>query len=248
MFKQYYSEEEFKALKANIDQRRGWDFSKMNTKRQPVPWKYLDVVTVYLRSEDSVLDIGTGGGENFLKLARFFKNGMGVDIDPEMIKIAIENARELENISFHEDNEHLENTKGKFNVILNRHAPFNLKEVKNHLEDNGYFITQQVGEKNMLNIKRILNTVTEAAVITSKEIEESGLKLLAFMEYDVEYVVQDVESLAFWLQALDMLHADIRGGDALENADLFNKILEGNVDERGFMTNEHRYLVIAQKI
>jgi len=31
------------------------------------------------------------------------------------------------------------------------------------------------------------------------------------MEYDVEYVVRDVESLVFWLSALDLPHADLDG-------------------------------------
>lgn len=247
MFKQSYSEKELKDLKANTQNRRGWDFSKMNTERQPVPWNYQNVIAFYLKPNDAVLDVGTGGGENFLKLANLFNKGLGVDIDPEMVKIATENSKKVDNVTFREDNEHLENTQEKFNIILNRHAPFDLGAIKNHLQDKGYFITQQVGEQNMLNIKTVLNAVKEKPVVTTKDIEESGLKLLAFMEYNVEYIVKDVESLVFWLQALDMLHADLKGGEALENANLFNEILKGNVDERGFVTNEHRYLVITQK-
>src|SRR5215213_4878304 len=60
----------------------------MNDSRAPVPWDYHDVVLRYLTRQATVLDIGTDGGESFLKLAGFFGAGLGVDIDPEMIERA----------------------------------------------------------------------------------------------------------------------------------------------------------------
>ncbi len=56
-------------LLAQVPSRRGWDFSRMNVLRQPVPWSYHDLVARYLSPDDSVLDIGTGGGETFSQLA-----------------------------------------------------------------------------------------------------------------------------------------------------------------------------------
>jgi hypothetical protein len=38
----------------------------------------------------------------------------------------------------------------------------------------------------------------------------------------------------------------VDGASALASAAVLNRVLAGNVDERGFVTNEHRYLVIAQ--
>lgn len=246
MFKKSYTAQELDILVKNTNQRVGWDFSKMNTLRQVVPWKYPDVVSLYLKETDHVLDVGTGGGETFLKFSKLFEEGVGIDIDPEMIKIAQENGKIAINVSFYKDTEKLENTNDKFDVILNRHASFDLKAISDHLKLKGYFITQQVAEKNMGNIKKVLNIKSEVP-ISKEDIEKSGLNLIAFMEYNVEYVVKDVESLVFWLNALDMLHADLPGGEVLNQVGLFNKILEGNVDERGFVTNEQRYLVIAQK-
>lgn len=75
---------------------------------------------------------------------------------------------------------------------------------------------------------------------------DARLELISFREYDVEYVVRDIESLVFWLNALDLLHADLDGATALASADALNAVLADNVDERGFVTNEHRYLVVAQ--
>jgi len=42
----------------------------------------------------------------------------------------------------------------------------------------------------------------------------------------------------------------VSGGDAaaLGSAAMLNRVLAGNVDERGFVTNEHRYLAVAQRV
>ena len=49
------------------------------------------------------------------------------------------------------------------------------------------------------------------------------------------------------LGALDVLHTGTEGSAALASAATLNKILTGNTDRRGFVTNEHRYLTVAQQ-
>ncbi|PIZ44299.1 hypothetical protein CO180_04140 [candidate division WWE3 bacterium CG_4_9_14_3_um_filter_41_6] len=230
MIKTFYSQDELNKIITNIAMRRGWDFSNMNTERQPVPWEYLDVVSHYLKPTDSILDVGTGGGEKLISLAKYYGQGVGIDIDPQMVTVAKENARNTDNASFYVDSEKLEKTNGNFDVILCRQAPFDSATIYNHLSLRGYFITQQVGEKNMSNIKKVLNMEKSEPVITSQQLLGAGFKLISFMEYNVEYVVKDIESLVFWLKALDMLHSDLDGAVVVADADVLNKILGGNVD------------------
>jgi hypothetical protein len=150
------------------------------------------------------------------------------------------------NVEFVVCSHRLEEVTGIFDVVLNRHAPFDLGAVVAHLKPGGYFITQQVGEQNMRCVKKALGQSLGSQVIAARQVIDSGLRLVAFGEYDVQYVVSDIESLVFWLGALDVLHADLDGSGALASAAALNRILAGNVDERGFVTNEHRYLAIAQ--
>jgi hypothetical protein len=49
-------------------------------------------------------------------------------------------------------------------------------------------------------------------------------------------------------QVIDVAHADVDGQSALASAAILNRVLAGNVDERGFVTSEHRYLAIAQSV
>jgi hypothetical protein len=162
-----------------------------------------------------------------------------------MVRLARENSARA-NLSFQVCTEQLESVPGAFDVILDRQAPFDLSAIAARLRPRGYFITQQVGERNMACVKAALGQAPGRPPIGRQAIKASGLRLLAFMEYDVEYVVRDIESLVFWLNALDATHADVDGKSALANAAILNRVLSGNVDERGFVTNEHRYLAITQ--
>ena len=131
-------------------------------------------------------------------------------------------------------------------MIINRHATIDLGAVAAHLKPGGYFITQQVGERNMACVRERLGQSPGVPVISSHALAGAGLRVVAFCEYVVEYVVCDVESLVFWLNALDLAHADLAGAALVTSAATFNEVLAGNVDRRGFVTNEHRYLAIGQ--
>jgi hypothetical protein len=240
-----YSQQALDELLAEVTPRRGWDFSSLNVLRQPVPWDYEDVVKRYLRPADFVLDVGTGGGERLASLAGSFGHGLGIDLDAEMIRLAAEISAPR-NLEFRVCSERLESVAGTFDVVVDRHAPFDLVAVAAHLKPGGYFITQQVGERNMACVRTALGQPARPRTVDRRAVSRSGLRALAFLEYDVEYVVLDIESLIFWLNALDVAHADLEGSAGLASAQNLNRILAGNVDERGFVTNEHRYLVIAQ--
>ena len=181
-----YSQEALDELLAQVPPRRGWDFSRMNVLRQPVPWSYHDLVARYLSPDDSVLDIGTGGGETFSQLAGFFGRGLGIDTDAEMIQLAMANSTSG-NIGFRVGSARLEAVSETFEVILDRQAPFDLDAVAVHLKP-GRLLHNPAGRR-----------------------AEHG-----------------------------MCAGRPGAGD---NA--AHRVLAGNVDARGFVTSEHRYLAVA---
>lgn len=242
--KQSYSQQELDDLLAATQPRVGWDFARMNVLRAAVPWEYADVAPQYARPSDDVLDIGTGDGARFRALAGSFGWGFGIDSDPEMVRLAAGTST-APNVDFGVCSARLEGITATFALILNRHAPVQLPAITSHLQPGGHFVTQQVGERNMACVRRGARLAGQPP-IRAVPVADARLELISFREYDVEYVVRDIESLVFWLNALDLLHADLDGATALASADALNAVLADNVDERGFVTNEHRYLVVAQ--
>lgn len=242
--KEQYSAKEFDNILSRIQKRLGWDFSSMKTKSSP-KWDYLKIVKEHLNKKSTVLDIGTGGGEKFSLLAEYFSTGLGVDIDPGMIEVTNRKSNKPDNISFRVSDIDLKAIDDTFDVILDRHAPFNLVAIKEHLRNGGIFITQQVGELNMLNIKKVLGQTYDTPPVTKAMFSEAGLGLIDFMEYDIEYIVEDIGSLVFWLRALDIAHSDMESSKL--DVGMLNRILKNNVSSKGFVTNEHRYLVVAKK-
>lgn len=244
-----YTQSEIRKILSSVPDIVGWEFSYMNKDRQAVPWEYQDVASVYIQGSHTVLDIGTGDGKRFAQFSSSFSSGVGIDLDPEMISLA--NKLGLSNTKFTVSDYRLGGITESFDVILNRHTMFDLEAIAQHLHTDGYFVSQQVGERNMYNIRTVIEggSISDMPTITKASISSSGLRIVAFMEYDVAYEVQDIESLLFWLNALDMLHTGMDGSSAVKDISLLNALLDtGYNDQRkSFVTNEHRYLVVAQK-
>ncbi|MGH2583340.1 MAG: class I SAM-dependent methyltransferase, partial [Dehalococcoidia bacterium] len=140
---------------ATLEGLHGWDFSRMQTDIDPVPWEYTEVVREYLHLTSRVLDIGTGGGEKFLVLAPHFGTGVGTDVSPAMIHTARANTppKLAATVTFMVmAAEALAFPDASFDVVLNRHAPFAVDQVLRVLRHGGVFITQQVGDNNSQNV------------------------------------------------------------------------------------------------
>src|SRR5258707_6381443 len=137
--------DELQRMIADVEPRRGWDFSRVRDDRDPVPWDYEYVVRRYLNITDHVLDVGTGGGEKFLTLADAFGTGIGVDPDPEMLAAARENTPPalVDKVSFIQGYaERLPVADASCDIVLNRHAVVDVAETARVLRLGGYFVTQ----------------------------------------------------------------------------------------------------------
>jgi SAM-dependent methyltransferase len=147
--------EELKGIADSVGDRRGWDFSRVKSETDPVPWNYPDVVRKYVSADHEVLDVGTGGGEQFSKLASSFRQGIGIDPDLSMIDAANKNLSSApsRNLRFQQGSaEKVPFEDESFDIVLNRHAPVMPQEVLRVLRPNGHFATQQVGGNNTQNI------------------------------------------------------------------------------------------------
>lgn len=241
--------DELKKIYQQVGNRSGWDFSRMKTEQEIAPWNYNEIVLRYLKPTDYILDIGTGGGENFIKLSEHFSKGVGIDPYTDMINTAKDNATKDDNakVSFElmsaEDIKFPGNT---FDIVLNRHAVIVPKEITRVLKPRGYFITQQVENSNMQNLKQIFDyqkTWQNDVVTLSKNFEENGCRVVATGKYNINYWVKDTESLVFWLKAVDLPERFNIKGHGLKLLEYIEKYST----PKGFLTNEAREFLITQK-
>jgi SAM-dependent methyltransferase len=151
--------------------------------------------------------------------------------------------------------QHLEFPNSSFDLVINRQAPFTISEIVRVVKEEGYFITQQVAETNMLNIlsefgwdiSALPQSQNFSAVISQFEL--LNCRVVAQAEYNVRYFVKDLESLIFWLKAL--LHKSATGFPESFDLDkhwlVIERIVSKYQTQRGIETNEHRRLLIVQK-
>jgi len=248
-FQEHYSVADLRVISSRIGRRKGWDFSRMNTSHPAMPWEYVSVVRSHLRATDTVIDIGTGGGERLLELSSDARQLLGVDPDPEMIGRARELAAGKGATSVHFETGTGAEVLEQFDVVIDRHAPFETKVVHRLLRPGGRFVTQQVGEHNMKNVRDAFQLEANAfAPMSTEMFVQAGFLVERFDEYDVDYVIRDMDSLVFWLQALDVAHSDFGGFDSEKDADAINRLLSSSLTADGVVTNEHRYLLLATKL
>jgi SAM-dependent methyltransferase len=246
--------DQLKRISDSVGMRIGWDFSRMRTKRAPVPWDYVDVVRQFLSKTDCVLDVGTGGGELFLTLAPCFRKGIGIDFSTEMIEQALRNKRTqgITNVDFQVMNgNHLEFADEEFEILLNRHSDVYVSEAARVLHPQGYFITQQVGYRNTLNILKAFGWTPasfgdgwwQPVEELAAAFEQNECRVVSKAEYDVRYWFCDVESLVFWLKAVPLPEPF----DVGKHWEGVNHILQEYSTRQGIETNEHRELLIIEK-
>jgi ubiquinone/menaquinone biosynthesis C-methylase UbiE len=247
--------DELKKVVETVGKLEGWDFSRVRDGREPVLWKYVDVVRQYLKPTDRVLDIGTGGGEIFFSLAPYFGEGVGIDQNRAMIETARQNlfTSSIDNISLMRmDGKDLKFNAEEFDVVLLRHLRVYVSEIVRVLRPGGYFITQMVGQCSSLNILAAFGWTPDSfgsdwwqpVAELADQFRLHGCHIVAQAEYDVPYWFHDIESFIFWIMSVPWPE-DIELEKHWQN---INRILETAQTKRGIETNEHRGLLIVQKL
>lgn len=129
----------------------GWDFSHLNGRweEEALPWDYREMVGRFRRAESRLLDMGTGGGEFLLSLGHPYRNTAVTESwEPnialcrkrlEPLGIRVCPVAEVGNLPFENDS---------FDLIINRHASYEIGEVRRILKPGGIFVTEQVGGEN----------------------------------------------------------------------------------------------------
>lgn len=232
----------------------GWEFSQVRVLADRADWEFNEEVIKASNRTDSLLDIGTGGGENLLKIASFVKQAVGIDLSIGMIGSAIENLERSgqKNVHFqHMSSEELQFPADSFHIVTSRHAPFGSLEVARVLKKGGMFLTQQVSEGDKQNIKNAFGrgqSFTDAdGTLKEKyrqELKNAGFSKVQTYDYNVLEYYERPEDLLFLLKHTPIIP---HFGEDDKDLKIWKAFVENNQTVKGICTNSKRFLIKAVK-
>jgi len=193
----------------------GWDFSYIRgrLREEKPPWDYIGEAKKLVENATAVLDMGTGGGENFSKLGPFPEHTTATEgwlpnvpiarkkLEPLGVKIvAVDESGEL---PFKND---------EFDLVLNRHSGFDRREVFRILQKDGIFFTQQVSGNNLQDLIEEFHCYTQSkewnAEIEKGRLEKVGFRVEVAKDWRGKAEFKDVGAIVYFLKAIPWVVKD----------------------------------------
>ncbi|MFP4497942.1 MAG: class I SAM-dependent methyltransferase [Vulcanimicrobiota bacterium] len=233
----------------------GWNFSYISeTGRidsEPLSWSYASLVLREIQNIESMLDMGTGGGEFLSYLQPLPPFTCATESYKPNVKIACQKLEPLEVQVFEiEADDKLPFPDEIFDLIINRHESYNVSEVYRILKPGGRFITQQVGGSNCTDLNRALGAAPDFGLthwnlhFALKELQESHFRILEQKEEFPYNRFYDVGAIVFYLKAIPWQIPDFSVEKYFDNLDS----LRCRIEEKGFLDfRSHRFLIVATK-
>lgn len=191
---------------------QGWDFSYLDGRyhEESPPWSYPDKVRAALRQADSLLDMGTGGGELLLELRDWLPpRTVATEGYPPNFAVAQAHLQPhgIPVIPYDsESNPHMPFADGSFAAIINRHESFSAPEVARVLRPGGRFCTQQVDGRDMADLYSLFGVRSAYEQITLEnlraELSSAGLRIEEALDWQGKVVFADVGALVYFLHAV----------------------------------------------
>lgn len=233
----------------------GWDFSYITgTERMveaPLSWSYTTKVIWAKYDIQSMLDMGTGGGERLAGFQPLPVQTWATEGYSPNISIARQRLEPLgvKVVDISKDNQHLPFEDQQFDLIVNRHEYYAPHEVLRILKIGHQFITQQVGGENLADLNILFGT--EKYPYHSWRLEHAVKELQAVGGHIVEQKEErpitrffDVGAIVYYLKAIPWQIPDF----SVEK--YFEKLIaiHNTIQEQGYIdVHNHRFFIVVQR-
>lgn len=185
----------------------------------PREWDYRERVRARIVSARRALDLGTGDGEIFAAFAPFTGLAIATETWPANVPAA---ARRLRSVGAHviqctpapdnvavvpaRDLPSLPFRDRAFDLVIDRHESFVATEVARVLRPRGWFVTQQVGGRNLLELNDALGAPLPYfgwhLVTCCRQLEEAGFRVVDRRETFTDVRFDSVEQIMTYLDAI----------------------------------------------
>ncbi len=253
----FSSDELFNFLIAEAEAHfSGWDFSYIADReaQAPLRWSYVSEALLRVRKSKAVLDMDTGGGEVFSYFAPFPLVAFATEAHPPNIPIA---RKRLEPLGVgvipleEEEPRQLPFEAEKFDLVFNRHGYYWEPELYRILQPGGCFITQQVGDRNDIGIRKLLGAPDACANIEWADLDEAvanlqatDFRIIKQLEDIYPQRFYDVGAIVYQLKAIPWQIPDFSVEGYFEQL----KAVHETIQQDGYVdVLEHRFFIIAQK-
>jgi SAM-dependent methyltransferase len=199
----------------------GWDFSWLAGRSAAgrLPWSYQREVARRAATADTLLDMGTGGGERLSGLAPRPQRTVATEAWPPNVPVAAARLRPLGIPVVQDegapDNMHQDGAQrgrmpfsdGAFALVANRHEAFLAAEVARVLARGGIFLTQQVDFHAYDDLYRIvgLHAPEQPASwlpLALQQVRDAGLIVLGAVRGAERHEFHDVGALVYYLRVV----------------------------------------------
>jgi SAM-dependent methyltransferase len=253
----------FEELVAEAESKtfEGWDFSYLQGRlvEEPTPWDYRKIVGECLSRTDSLVDLGTGGGELLSSLRPLPRLAVATEGYPHNVQLAKQRLQPMgvEVVeTFCDDNNRtpqrgaLPFKENCFDLVIDRHESFVASEVYRVLKPSGRFVTQQVGGPNYPELNAALG-VKESSTWAKwdlqeavKQTEGAGFTVTDSRETRLEARFSDVGAVVYYLKAIPW---QIPGFASKGYIDRLRRIDRSIRNEGTFRVTFPRFLIQALK-
>jgi SAM-dependent methyltransferase len=229
----------------------GWDFSfiRERMRESALPWDYGLKVRAAFASAQILLDMGTGGGEYLASLVPLPPQTFATEAYAPNIPAA---TARLEPLGVRvvpvESEDQLPFSDNFFDLVINRHETYSAEKTIRILKRGGWFITQQVGERNLIELNRWLQGETkdlpsdyQRALASLRRV---GFEVVESHEAFTETVFCDVGAVVYYLKAVPWQVPDF----SVEKYRTQLSAIHNHIQAAGGLTAAaHRFYIEARK-
>jgi len=232
----------------------GWDFSYLDGRmlEDQAPWSYSTRAAELMRLSKSVIDLGTGGGERFLKLKEHWpEKVVATEEYPPNLKLATERLSpfgvQVVDVSQNMET-HMPFSDGEFDLVLNRHSGFNPKEVARILNPGGTFLTQQMHGLSWADLIAVFDEEPQWPFATPEffisRLEAAGMTIVDNREWSGQLAFTDVGAIVYYLKAVPWV---VPGFSVETHLDYLLALQHRLESGEGLAFTQRRYLIEARK-